>query len=95
MLEDRMMRVGNPEPLVKPVIEVALYPGDAAACRRLMEMVNAVRGSRGRMRLDWDDDLAYAAASHLKDMLAYDSISHWSPMYGELVEPPETTRYFV
>lgn len=84
MLEDRMMRVGNPEPLVKPGIEIALYPGDAAASRRLMEMVNAVRGSRGRMRLDWDDDLAYAAASHLNDMLAYDSVSHWSPMYGEL-----------
>ena len=36
------------------------------------------------MRLKWDDDLAYAAASHLKDMLAYGSVSHRSPMYGNL-----------
>ncbi len=86
MLEDRMLKVGNPKPLETPVIEVAAFPGDAAASRRLMGMVNDVRGRKGRMALEWDDDLAYAAASHLKDMLAYGSVSHWSPMYGDLVE---------
>ena len=86
MLEDRMLKVGNPKPLETPVIEVAAFPGDAAASRRLMGMVNEVRGRKGRMALEWDDDLAYAAASHLKDMLAYGSVSHWSPMYGDLVE---------
>lgn len=84
MLEDRMLKVGNPPPLVKPAIEVALYPGDEAAGRRLMEFVNRVRAGKGRMRLKWDDELAYAAASHLKDMLAYGFVSHRSPMYGNL-----------
>ena len=84
MLEDRMLKVGNPKPLLKPAIQVELYPGDAAAGRRLMDLVNQVRGRKGRMRLRWDDDLAYAASSHLKDMLAYGSVSHRSPMYGNL-----------
>lgn len=84
MLEDRMLKVGNPKPLLKPAIQVELYPGDAAAGRRLMDLVNQVRGRKGRMRLRWDDDLAYAASSHLKDMLAYGFVSHRSPMYGNL-----------
>ncbi len=84
MLEDRMLKVGNPKPIVKLPIEVELYPGDAAAGRRLMELVNQVRGRKGRMRLSWDDELAYAASSHLKDMLAYSSVSHRSPLYGNL-----------
>ncbi|MDE2888768.1 MAG: CAP domain-containing protein [Gemmatimonadota bacterium] len=84
MLEDRMLTVGNPKPLAKPAIQVSLYPGDAAAGRRLMALVNQVRARKGRMRLKWDDELAYAAASHLQDMLAYGSVSHRSPMYGNL-----------
>ena len=84
MLKDRMLKVGNPKPLETPVIEVAPFPGDAAASRRLMDMVNEVRVRQGRMRLEWDDDLSSAAASHLKDMLAYGSVSHWSPMYEDL-----------
>ena len=84
MLEDRMLTVGYPKPLVKPAIQVALYPGDAAAGRRLMELVNQARRRKGRMRLKWDEELAYAAASHLKDMLAYGAVSHRSPMYGDL-----------
>lgn len=84
MLEDRMLAVGNPRPLAKPAIQVALYPGDAAAGRRLMELVNQARRRKGRMRLKWDEELAYAAASHLKDMLAYGAVSHRSPMYGDL-----------
>ena len=83
--EDRMLKVGNPKPLEAPVIEVAPFPGDAAAGRRLMESVNHVRGRKSRMLLEWDDELAYAAASHLQNMLAYGSVSHWSPMYGDLV----------
>lgn len=84
MLVDRMLKVGEPKPIVKPPIEVEVYPGDAAADRRLMELVNQVRGRKGRIRLWWDDELAYAAASHLKDMLAYSSVSHRSPLYGNL-----------
>ena len=84
MLEDRMLNVGDPAPLVKPVIQVALYPGDEAAGRRLVDLVNQARSRKGRMRLKWDDDLAYAAASHLKDMLAYGAVSHRSPIYGKL-----------
>lgn len=84
MLEDRMLTVGNPKPLVKPAIQIELYPGDVAAGRRLMDLVNQARRRKGRMRLKWDDELAYAAASHLKDMLAYGPVSHWSPMYGDL-----------
>ena len=83
--EDRMLKVGNPKPLEAPAIEVAPFPGDAAAGRRLMESVNHVRGRKSRMLLEWDDELAYAAASHLQNMLAYGSVSHWSPMYGDLV----------
>lgn len=84
MLEDRMLTVGNPRPLVKPAIQIARYPGDAAAGRWLMDLVNQARVRKGRMRLDWDDDLAYAAASHLQDRRAYGPVSHWSPMYGDL-----------
>ncbi|MDE2997858.1 MAG: CAP domain-containing protein [Gemmatimonadota bacterium] len=84
VLEDRSLTVGNLKPLVKPSIEVALYPGDAAAGRRLTDLVNQARGRMGRTRLKWDDALAYAAASHLKDMLAYGSVSHRSPVYGNL-----------
>ena len=86
MLEDRMLKVGNPTPLDEPVIEVVPFPGDTAAGRRLMELVNHVRGRKGRMILEWDDELAYAAASHLQTMLAYGSVSHWSPVYGGLID---------
>lgn len=84
MLEDRMLKVGNPKQLETPVFEVAPFPGNAAAGRRLVEMVNELRVRRGRMRLEWADDLASAAASLLEHMLAYGSVSHRSPAIGNL-----------
>lgn len=84
MLEDRMLQVGDPMPLDKAPIEISPYKDDAAASRRLMGMVNQARAGKARIRLEWDDDLARAAASHLQEMLAYGSISHLSPMYGDL-----------
>ena len=47
MLEDRMLKVGNAKQLETPVFEVAPFPGNAAAGRRLMEMVNELRVRRG------------------------------------------------
>ena len=84
MLEDRMLKVGDPKQLETPVFEVAPFPGNAAAGRRLMDMVNELRVMRGRMRLEWADDLASAAASHVEHMLAYGSVSHWSSTTGDL-----------
>jgi uncharacterized protein YkwD len=55
----------------------AMAPGDAA--RRVADLVNRHRASRGCPALTWDDGAARVAQAHSQDMAARRYFSHTSP----------------
>ncbi|WP_139368248.1 CAP domain-containing protein [Evansella clarkii] len=52
--------------------------------RQIFDSTNKIRERHGLTELEWEDDTAYVAYLHSKDMFEDEYFSHTSPNYGEL-----------
>ena len=52
--------------------------------RQIFDLTNHIREHHGLQALEWEEDTAYVAYLHSKDMYTEDYFSHTSPNHGEL-----------